>query len=200
MEKHLRSAALGNWSPRAVRHATADTVISKETLWLDCAYVPSLASPSGCSSSLSACATKEMHKSTENVQLLVKFKWGDYTAVEVPRLCRLISFVLLSISLTLTLYPVFFSLCLSRSIFISLSFFLSLLLLLPSLSSWVSMLPGPWTSHWCTVRPRWLPALTRLPNSSGSDRYRRQAWEPGWRNLQSRRASCYRTKTHFTPF
>lgn len=39
---------------------------------------------------------KEMHKSTENVQLLVKFKWRDYTAAQTPRLCRLIRFVLLS--------------------------------------------------------------------------------------------------------
>lgn len=37
---------------------------------------------------------KETHKSTENVQLLVKFKWRDYTAAQMPRLCRLIRFVL----------------------------------------------------------------------------------------------------------
>lgn len=153
--KSTWAASHGKRSALAVRDARAHTLISKETFL----FSEPLRSPLPLfAHTVFSCVwvcDKEMHKSTENVQLLVKFKWRDYTAAQTPRLCRLIRFVLHSHHL--------FCLCP-----IPLSF------ILPFVSS-----PYSWWSvgrvvHRCTVKRSRRPAPTRLWSCSGWRVYRKQ--------------------------
>lgn len=148
LEKHLSGLP---WQTLAVRDARAHTLISKETFLFSIHRAPF------CSVFLFFCVwvcDKETHKSTENVQLLVKFKWRDYTAAQMPRLCRLIRFVLHSHHLF----------CLSNPSF------LSLFLWFP-LCSWWSV--GRVVCL-CTVKRSRLPAPTRLWSCSGWRVYEKQ--------------------------
>ncbi len=92
LEKHLSGLPWQTLSARSQGRKSTHANLQRNFSFL---RTPPFTAPSFCSHCFFVwVCDKEMHKSKENVQLLVKFKWRDYTAARTPRLCRLIRFVL----------------------------------------------------------------------------------------------------------